>query len=759
MFLYKPVARNLYSMKVVILFYIFFIAATSLFCFLNIIKLDKVSEIQENYYFQENLKSSRYSIEAEILNVKGVLDQLSNARCVEEALALSETKSHILDEEAYAIYDTVTELRNVKNVSNSIEHMGIFFKQGNIVVDNRGAYDASTYYNSTYRLDNIESNRWYGLTDHFYNFYIMPSHTVSLNGRGTEGFTFIKTIPSNDVNSKGVIFALIKKSYLDTFVNLLDIDLHTSCVILDDANQIITSSRNYKGTALPEYSQVGSQASIYSKDGATLFMGAQIKNLPWKLILVRSTKPANLFSYAGANITLAFVSILAIGIFLSVLLQKYYSGSLNAIIQSITPGTSDRTGFFPSQLNFKRIYMLFDDRFKTLTNDIKNLNASINQYKGRIKSHALLSAVSPLQEFNLSLEVQNELFKDCQAFVIFYDAFSIKGTGNEAKGYFSFINFLQKNNIVFHAMEHFDSCKVILVFLNNTQLPDYDEILRKISTCKDEQEAKHGLLIHMLKGPLCSSMDSLLLSCKALNCDFKKLKYSGAYFNTGHAEISQNPDTNGLLSLSKEKLIVRCLKSGADDEIEGIIKALTESNFNGKTAISLFESQVLFYELLSVAIKYIEEEKENLNISHPDYALIKNYTDIAALLKQLCLVRKSKEQKENKAAPMAGQKNEILKFINDNYLDRNLSLKLVNDKFGISPSLITKTVKELSGDNFLDYVNKKRIKYAKKLLSSPGVTITRARDLSGFNDDSVFIKVFKKYEGKTPGEYKKEVRK
>ena len=58
---------------------------------------------------------------------------------------------------------------------------------------------------------------------------------------------------------------------------------------------------------------------------------------------------------------------------------------------------------------------------------------------------------------------------------------------------------------------------------------------------------------------------------------------------------------------------------------------------------------------------------------------------------------------------------------------------------------------------FTDYLNGVRIGKAKELLENTDLTVSEICAQTGFNSDQNFIRVFKKYVGMTPGQYRKTV--
>lgn len=101
----------------------------------------------------------------------------------------------------------------------------------------------------------------------------------------------------------------------------------------------------------------------------------------------------------------------------------------------------------------------------------------------------------------------------------------------------------------------------------------------------------------------------------------------------------------------------------------------------------------------------------------------------------------------------------VVQYIRENFKDNDLSLTCLADHFHVTAIYISKSVKKISGISFIDYLNRLRIDQSKQLLSS---TDRSVRDISsevGYDSDKNFIRVFKKYEGITPGQYRKNTSK
>lgn len=94
------------------------------------------------------------------------------------------------------------------------------------------------------------------------------------------------------------------------------------------------------------------------------------------------------------------------------------------------------------------------------------------------------------------------------------------------------------------------------------------------------------------------------------------------------------------------------------------------------------------------------------------------------------------------------------------YRDGKITLPKLAKKLSIRHDQLSRILNEHLNSNFPEYINHFRIEDAKNILSSPKGTQKKIDMLAfevGFNAATTFNKVFKKYTGKSPGQYRREV--
>lgn len=102
--------------------------------------------------------------------------------------------------------------------------------------------------------------------------------------------------------------------------------------------------------------------------------------------------------------------------------------------------------------------------------------------------------------------------------------------------------------------------------------------------------------------------------------------------------------------------------------------------------------------------------------------------------------------------------NDIVRYINDNFQNEQMSLEYVSKKFNVSIYYISKFFKNIAGYNFNQYITRLRMERAKELLASTKKTLREITVEIGYIDESSFLRKFKSNFGETPGQYRKRER-
>ena len=113
-------------------------------------------------------------------------------------------------------------------------------------------------------------------------------------------------------------------------------------------------------------------------------------------------------------------------------------------------------------------------------------------------------------------------------------------------------------------------------------------------------------------------------------------------------------------------------------------------------------------------------------------------------------IRDQKEERSNSVAKKA------MLYIQENY-SKDISLDDVSGLVNISPYYFSKLFKQETGKNFIEYLTEIRLKNARELLQDSRLSIKEICAQSGYSDPNYFSRIFKKYEGVTPSEFRERL--
>ncbi|MDD9266872.1 helix-turn-helix domain-containing protein [Paenibacillus sp. GCM10023248] len=212
--------------------------------------------------------------------------------------------------------------------------------------------------------------------------------------------------------------------------------------------------------------------------------------------------------------------------------------------------------------------------------------------------------------------------------------------------------------------------------------------------------------------------------------------------------------------LDMERQLINHIRTGQYEEAMEAVSELIVTNVSDGT-LSLQLGKLLMFELIGTILKAIEPLDQGPNeLAVEKHALIKQLTqcesfaeiedEIYKFLRTVCEYVDSKKKSHN-----TNLKDHVLRYIDGNLADMDLSLTSLSLKFEVNAPYLSRFIKEQSGETFIDYVNKQRVELAKRLMLDTDDTITEITTKVGFSNSNMFIRVFKRYEGITPGQFRK----
>jgi two-component system response regulator YesN len=223
-------------------------------------------------------------------------------------------------------------------------------------------------------------------------------------------------------------------------------------------------------------------------------------------------------------------------------------------------------------------------------------------------------------------------------------------------------------------------------------------------------------------------------------------------------EIHHEPNIAFSYSIDTEKKIINQIKTANMDQVIITLTDVVERNIrvNESTPETIDN---LFKALAGTAIRTIYEiearTEDVLGAGYNLYAEIDNCQTAEDM--QACINRAYEAISRYVNSRTENQYEQLLVKIKDyveNHYHEELSLPQLGETLKMSPTYLSGKFKEITGMKFVDFVNTRRIEQAKLYLREGDDSVNDISERVGFVNANTFIKVFKKHEGVTPGQFR-----
>lgn len=284
-----------------------------------------------------------------------------------------------------------------------------------------------------------------------------------------------------------------------------------------------------------------------------------------------------------------------------------------------------------------------------------------------------------------------------------------------------------------------------------------NQLLRQMETLQGLENSDHRIVLSSIHNGL-----SQLHTCyqEALRIlDFRYLHAKSRLIS--YEEISSIDAVTYSYPLQMENRLIQCAIDGKEEAIV-IFENMIRENIRDKD-LSKETLQNLIYAFIGTISRIFQEMKtvpEDFLGRKIDYRYLYNhwndsavFIEIKEILEEIIQTVKEKESSQDHELL-----EKMLHYIYENY-QKDIMLIDLADYLNISPKYCGILFKQLSDNNFKDFLNRYRIEKSKEILSeNPAIKIVDLSAMVGFNSSNSFIRVFNKYVGISPKAYQDRIR-
>ncbi|BFT73867.1 AraC family transcriptional regulator [Paenibacillus sp. P36] len=205
-----------------------------------------------------------------------------------------------------------------------------------------------------------------------------------------------------------------------------------------------------------------------------------------------------------------------------------------------------------------------------------------------------------------------------------------------------------------------------------------------------------------------------------------------------------------------ERELIQALRTGREEEAHDMLASFLDA-LSGKGAKEIDVQQGMLHLLGSVQhaimVSGINPNRlfKGANL-YEQLSQIREPRRILAWFQEKVLDPFQKELTERSDAQVKRMIEQVMIYLQQNYRN-DISLDNCADYTGVNPFFLSKTFKQVTGKNFIDYLTELRMEKAKELLRESEIKICDVADQVGYQH-SYFNRIFKKLEGMTPTRYR-----
>lgn len=299
----------------------------------------------------------------------------------------------------------------------------------------------------------------------------------------------------------------------------------------------------------------------------------------------------------------------------------------------------------------------------------------------------------------------------------------------------------------------------IAAIINHEDEDQIDQIRDAVRTIQDKLRTGFDISLTVCIGKSYPDMQNMVNSLKdAIRVmESRHLAAKGSVI--GSDDINEYDDKNFYYPIDTERYIINAALSGNFDVVKAAVMEIIDDNFEKKNL-----NMEARYHLLSamagtmIRIFYrVNMTSEELFGKNYDlYSEFRDYKDLYQFTNRVLNIYKTVcdqiiQVQKNKEDTL---KDRLIACIHDNYTRQDFSLNDMAAQFNLTPTYLSEIFKNRIGENFVEYLIKYRISAAKQMLLSSNLRVNEIAQKVGYYNTTSFIRVFKKYEGVSPGKFK-----
>ncbi|MFE5323234.1 helix-turn-helix domain-containing protein [Paenibacillus sp. NPDC056579] len=675
------------------------------------------------------------------------------------------------------------EMENYASVYGFVDSFYIYLKNFNKVIAPSHIYDGDYAYGIYYNEQMPSFEQWSNTVNQNDLRSFLPMVRMDENSKMQKTVAYVSSYSFGNTNSPATNVIMVDQKHMLGAISNVELFSKGHVFILNDKNEILVSnSSENSALAIPLDSMNSHDGVAFAEvDGtryAVLYMKSQRSGLKYV-----SMVPSNLYwekAKLVRNLIIAscLLSLLGGGLLTVFFVRRNYN-PVNQLMQVLS-GKAD-IGSGAGENEFQLIQQAFDNtqiKMDSLLMQMERQNQMLRNHflvrllKGRLDG--TIPVTESLAAFQMRITTQDfaVILLYVESVEEFYNRYGEMDTAKKR----ILLHFIITNVLEEIAGQHNDGYVVeidegLAVLINFREISGAEQSSELQRIARDAQQflaEQYSIHLTLSISLVHSQIENIPQAYQEAMDAMEYKLVMGSKEILSYESLRQEPSEMGYYyPLQIEQQLINFLKLGEFNKAKEALDEIFQNNFE-LSVVSIDLARCLILNLASTMIKAVSETG-SLN----DSFLVRNPKRIKQLMacetiheireemtlfvKEVCDHNGPLRQRQlqaNRQRAMDDRVGLVIEFILANYNDPNLNISSIGQHFDMKPTYLSKLYKDHTGEGLLEFINRTRIDHAKHLIDQTDKNIGDIAGCVGYNDVTVFIRTFKKYEGITPGKYK-----
>ncbi|QOS79588.1 AraC family transcriptional regulator [Paenibacillus sp. JNUCC31] len=683
--------------------------------------------------------------------------------------------TNLSDSDHYDIYQIANDLRLYEIANDFLEGIYIYYKNSDTVIARNNRINIESLYDHI-RLE--EHMPFHSFRAYFDQWYIKGYHSVVVSEENEWRPTvmYAQNVNSTIMNQPGaVLLFMIDRSKL---LEQASVPEKGTIFILDEDNRFIASTGESLSEPALLYGDMPEESGQLEIEtaGRQLVASYTTSSITgWKYVMTLPTNVYHQKMNVVEQLTIASILLcLIVGGGVTYWLLKRNYLPIHALIQSLS---------FKAGFTFDRgsnEYSFLEQALSSTFHEKEELHYKLNQHNNTLRSHFLqrllkgqLDSHIPLYESFSAYDLRFPL-GGFSVILLRIEHFGKFHRKNEDQVHNKrLLHFLIANVVEEVARKSVNAYAVeldqeLLACIVNHQLASPAEQRGELMHIAEETMSFISNHAHVqLTAAISAQQKGEYGIFQAFQEAIEAMEYriiagSGGIIHYGDLSGNDNPGAapgGYFYPLKAEQQLIAMVREGQLDKAKVFVGEIIQKNVTTEP-FPFHTTKCLMFDLMATLQKVIGEIRIAGKPDMPDgvraierlmqcQTVGEMRSKLYDMLELLCdYVNNNREYCSN---PLI---DKVMKYVNEYYQDENLNISMIGEAFSMTPSYVSKLFKDLTGESLLDYINKTRLVQAKLLLTDGEYTVSEISLKVGYNDVNTFHRIFKKFEGITPGRYR-----